>query len=65
MILAQKLAIEESIKVVKTIKETGNLPSTEMQTKSGNIFLSKDFTPEIKGCIRRNMKKIKLLENSQ
>ena len=60
MILAQKLAIEESIKVVKTIKETGNLPSTEMQTKSGNIFLSKDFTPEIKGCIRRNMKKIKI-----
>jgi len=65
MIFAQKLAIEEIIKVIKLIKETGKLPSTEMQTKTGNLFLSKDYTPIVKGCVRRNMKRIKLLESIQ
>ncbi len=65
MIFAQKLAIEEIIKVIKTIKETGKLPSTEAQNKIGNVFLSKDFTPRVKGCVRKNMKKIKLFEASQ
>jgi len=56
---AQRLAIEEIINIVKRIKKTNKLPPTQPQANPGKVYFSKQFTPEIKGRVRRNMKKFK------
>ena len=56
---AQRLAIEEIINIVKRIKKTNKLPPTQPQENPGKVYFSKQFTPEIKGRVRRNMKKFK------
>ena len=55
---AQKLAIEEMIKVIRNLNKTGKLPITKKQTGKGKIFYSSDYTPKIKGMIRRRMKSL-------
>ena len=58
---AQMLAIEEMIKIVKIIIETKELPETMVQEDAGKVYFSKEFTAKVKGQVRENMVKYKLL----
>jgi folate-dependent phosphoribosylglycinamide formyltransferase PurN len=55
---AQKLAIEEMIKVIRNLNKTGKLPITKKQTGKGKIFYASGYTPKIKGMVRRRMKSL-------
>lgn len=64
IVKAQMMAIEEIIDVIKEIKKTNKLPITQTQNRSGKVYSSKEYTPKIKGQVRKKMKKLKMKEKN-